>query len=93
MERLWAAGPVASQVREKSEVERFFAGLDLVEPGIVRITEWQPGAGRRPVRRDCLLRRRGGQAVAPTRMAYVCGAASAGGPLLACACRNAKTRR
>lgn len=42
MERLWAASPVASQVREKSEVERFFAGLDLVEPGIVPITEWHP---------------------------------------------------
>ena len=40
MERLWAASPVASQVRDRSEVERFFAGLDPVEPGVVPITEW-----------------------------------------------------
>jgi len=42
MERLWAASPVASQVRDRSEVERFFAGLGLVEPGVVPITEWHP---------------------------------------------------
>ena len=40
MEGLWAASPVKSQVRDKSEVERFFAGLDLVKPGVVPITEW-----------------------------------------------------
>lgn len=45
MERLWAASPVASQVRDRSEVERFFAGLDLVEPGVVPITEWHTEAG------------------------------------------------
>jgi hypothetical protein len=28
--------------RTRPEVERFFAGLDLVEPGVVRLGEWRP---------------------------------------------------
>jgi S-adenosyl methyltransferase len=42
MEQLWAASPVPSQVRSRPEVERFFAGLDLVDPGVVPITHWRP---------------------------------------------------
>ena len=29
--------------RSRDQVERFFAGLDLVEPGLVRVEEWHPG--------------------------------------------------
>jgi hypothetical protein len=30
--------------RTHREVAAFFAGLDLVEPGLVRIPEWRPGS-------------------------------------------------
>ena len=30
--------------RSHAEVTRFFDGLDLVEPGVVRIPEWRPDA-------------------------------------------------
>jgi hypothetical protein len=30
--------------RRHHEVSRFFSGLDLVEPGVVRIPEWRPGS-------------------------------------------------
>jgi hypothetical protein len=30
-------------VRSREEVARFFAGMDLVEPGLVRLEEWRPG--------------------------------------------------
>jgi SAM-dependent methyltransferase len=29
--------------RNREEVARFFAGMDLVEPGLVRVEEWRPG--------------------------------------------------
>ena len=29
--------------RSREEVERFFAGTDLVEPGLVRVEDWRPG--------------------------------------------------
>jgi S-adenosyl methyltransferase len=28
------------KMRTKAETERFFDGLDLVEPGVVKVTEW-----------------------------------------------------
>lgn len=33
-------GQVPLRMRERAEVERFFDGLDLVEPGLVTATEW-----------------------------------------------------
>jgi hypothetical protein len=30
--------------RTHAEVCRFFAGLDLVEPGVVQVHRWRPGA-------------------------------------------------
>jgi hypothetical protein len=30
--------------RTRAEVGRFFAGLDLVEPGVVQVHRWRPGA-------------------------------------------------
>jgi S-adenosyl methyltransferase len=38
-----AAVPVAA--RTHAEVCRFFAGLDLLEPGVVQVHRWRPGAG------------------------------------------------
>jgi hypothetical protein len=29
-------------LRGRAEVSRFFAGLDLVEPGVVQISTWRP---------------------------------------------------
>jgi hypothetical protein len=33
---------VTMQVRRKPDVERFFAGLDLVDPGLVSLPRWRP---------------------------------------------------
>jgi S-adenosyl methyltransferase len=30
--------------RDRAEVARFFDGLDLVEPGLVRVPEWRPAS-------------------------------------------------
>ena len=38
-----AAAPVAA--RSQAEVCRFFAGLELIEPGIVQVHRWRPGTG------------------------------------------------
>jgi hypothetical protein len=38
-----AAAPVAA--RTHAEVSRFFAGLELVEPGIVQVHRWRPAPG------------------------------------------------
>ncbi len=38
-----AAAPVAARTR--AGVRRFFAGLDLVEPGVVQVHRWRPTAG------------------------------------------------
>ena len=38
-----AAAPVT--MRTHAEVSRFFAGLDMVEPGLVQLHRWRPGAG------------------------------------------------
>jgi hypothetical protein len=38
-----AAVPVAA--RTYAEVRRFFAGLDLIEPGVVQVHRWRAGAG------------------------------------------------
>jgi hypothetical protein len=38
-----AAAPVTA--RTHAEVCQFFAGLDLLEPGVVQVYRWRPGAG------------------------------------------------
>jgi hypothetical protein len=38
--------------RDHAEVGRFFDGLELVEPGIVPVAEWQPDGGPAPSRQD-----------------------------------------
>jgi S-adenosyl methyltransferase len=34
--------PMKLRFRSRPEVARFFDGLELVEPGLVRIPEWRP---------------------------------------------------
>jgi hypothetical protein len=33
---------VTMQVRRKPDVERFFAGLDPIDPGVVSLPQWRP---------------------------------------------------
>jgi S-adenosyl methyltransferase len=33
---------VTMQVRPRAEIQRFFGGLDLVEPGLEVVTRWRP---------------------------------------------------
>jgi hypothetical protein len=33
---------IPTKARSRAEVERFFAGLDLVDPGVVLVNHWQP---------------------------------------------------
>jgi S-adenosyl methyltransferase len=40
--------------RSREEVARFFAGTDLVEPGIVRPEEWRPDPGTAETARSSL---------------------------------------
>ncbi|MCK9897030.1 SAM-dependent methyltransferase [Frankia sp. AgB32] len=40
----YAAGDIASRARCRAEVERFFAGLELVEPGVQVVHRWRPDA-------------------------------------------------
>jgi hypothetical protein len=40
--------------RSREQVARFFAGTDLVEPGIVRVEEWRPDAGAGETGRSAL---------------------------------------
>ncbi|MFJ6436757.1 SAM-dependent methyltransferase [Streptomyces sp. NPDC091416] len=39
-EKAYRKGAIALQMRTRAEVERFFEGLELVEPGLVTATEW-----------------------------------------------------
>ncbi len=32
-------------IRSRAEVERFFAGLELVDPGVTAVQDWRPGPG------------------------------------------------
>lgn len=41
--RAGAEGGISYHNRSRAEVERFFAGLDLVDPGIVPMLAWRPG--------------------------------------------------
>lgn len=48
-ETAYKKGAIALRMRTRVEVERFFDGLELVEPGLVPATEWyrqEAGAGR-----------------------------------------------
>ncbi|HTZ23985.1 MAG TPA: SAM-dependent methyltransferase [Streptosporangiaceae bacterium] len=39
-------GPTrTTRARSSAEVCRFFAGLELIEPGVVQVHRWRPGTG------------------------------------------------
>lgn len=40
-----SSGAVPYHVREIEEITGFFDGLELVEPGVVRVPDWRPGTG------------------------------------------------
>ncbi|MFF5255239.1 SAM-dependent methyltransferase [Streptomyces leeuwenhoekii] len=40
-----ASGAIPYHVREVAEIAGFFEGLELLEPGVVRVTEWRPEYG------------------------------------------------
>lgn len=33
-----------ARLRDRADVEHFFDGLDLVEPGVVPLPQWRPGS-------------------------------------------------
>jgi S-adenosyl methyltransferase len=47
-EELLAAGRTDARARNRDEFGRFFNGLEIVPPGIVAVSEWQPTANPRP---------------------------------------------
>ncbi|MDK1474795.1 SAM-dependent methyltransferase [Streptomyces sp. 549] len=40
-----SSGAVPYHVRSPQQIAGYFDGLDVLEPGIVRVTEWRPGTG------------------------------------------------
>ncbi|WP_431982957.1 SAM-dependent methyltransferase [Streptomyces qinglanensis] len=46
VEEIYAKGGTALRLRDRSEVGRFFEGLELVEPGIVMAHDWRPEPGQ-----------------------------------------------
>jgi hypothetical protein len=36
------------RLRTKAELTRFFDGLELIDPGVVPINHWEPGAPAEP---------------------------------------------
>ena len=52
-EKMFAAGGTDVRARPRSAIERYFAGLEIVEPGIVPVGDWRPdGTTDRPVSAD-----------------------------------------
>ncbi|MEE6260700.1 SAM-dependent methyltransferase [Plantactinospora sonchi] len=45
LEQANAASGGLSRTRSRAEVDRFFEGLELVEPGVVPVAEWRPAPG------------------------------------------------
>lgn len=40
-----ASGGITSRLRARAEVEAFFAGLDIVDPGVALVNQWRPDRG------------------------------------------------
>lgn len=53
-EQMFAAGRTDVRARPKRVIEQYFAGLEIVEPGIVPVGDWRPddASGERPVSED-----------------------------------------
>ena len=56
-EELLASGRTDARARSAAELGRFFAGLELVEPGIVAVSDWHPDrpADQRPSSADVAI--------------------------------------
>ncbi|WP_019061546.1 SAM-dependent methyltransferase [Streptomyces prunicolor] len=44
--QVYRNGGTPAQVRSRDEVAQFFAGLEVLDPGVVVATQWQPGIGQ-----------------------------------------------
>jgi hypothetical protein len=42
------------QWRTREQVARFFAGMDLVDPGLVRVDDWRPEPGADAMRKSAM---------------------------------------
>ncbi|MEU0556940.1 SAM-dependent methyltransferase [Dactylosporangium sp. NPDC006015] len=51
-EQMFAAGRTDVRARPRATLERYFAGLEIVEPGIVPVGDWRPDTDQRPVSED-----------------------------------------
>jgi hypothetical protein len=54
-EELLASGRTDARARNLSEFGRFFAQLDVVDPGIVAVSDWHPERGDRPTPTDVAI--------------------------------------
>jgi hypothetical protein len=52
MELYASSGAVPYHLRSPERIAAFFDGLDLVEPGVVALEDWRPGAGSQPADAD-----------------------------------------
>lgn len=58
---------VTMRVRSKAEVQRFFTGLEMVEPGLEVITRWRPNPAEKSAETDAAVSVYGGVAQLPRR--------------------------
>ncbi len=63
VEQLWNdSGAVPAKFRSREEFSRFFDGLEILEPGVVSLTQWRPGPGtlyaNRPLGFYCAVARK-----------------------------------
>ena len=63
VERLWNdSGAVPAKFRGRAEFSRFFDGLEILEPGVVSLTQWRPDPGtlyaNRPLGFYCAVARK-----------------------------------
>jgi hypothetical protein len=54
-EELLASGRTDARARDNSEFGRFFAELDVVDPGIVAVSDWRPERSDRPTAADVAI--------------------------------------
>ncbi|HEX5204628.1 SAM-dependent methyltransferase [Paractinoplanes rhizophilus] len=54
-QELLASGRTDARARDRPEFARFFAGLDLIEPGVVSVSDWRPARDDRPTARDVAI--------------------------------------
>jgi S-adenosyl methyltransferase len=58
----YRASGIPAKERTKAEVEAFFTGLDLIDPGVVLVNHWHPVPGK-PIEDDRNVQMYGGAAV------------------------------